>query len=98
SAGLDTECDLAIEAPGEPERQAIGDIRNGLIAEHLGIEPHALVEAIERSGSLIGAIDVYRDRERGLLPFEAMTDNGPAYPIFGTRLLDPAKPFGLLHR
>ena len=41
---------------------------------------------------------IAHDRERGLLPFEAMTDKGPAHPIFGTQLFDPAKPFRLLHR
>ena len=40
SAGLDTECDLAIEARNERERRAIRGIRDRLVAEHLGVDPH----------------------------------------------------------
>ena len=92
SIGLDTECDLAIEAAGDDERRAITGVRNRLIAEHLGIDPTALGDAIDREGSLVRAIDRHADGERGLRPFEAMSDTGPARPLFASRFLDPARP------
>ena len=40
SMGFDTECNLAIEARGEPRlRAAIAALRNRLLGEHLGCEP-----------------------------------------------------------
>ena len=43
SMGLDCECDLAIEAePGSDTAQAIRQLREQLLAEHLGVEPAAL--------------------------------------------------------
>jgi phosphatidylserine/phosphatidylglycerophosphate/cardiolipin synthase-like enzyme len=92
SIGLDTECDLAIEAAGDDERRAITGVRDRLIAEHLGIDPTALGHAIDREGSLVRAIDRHADGERGLRPFEAMSDTGPARPLFASRFLDPARP------
>ncbi len=58
SMGLDTECDLTIEALGRDDvRNAIRDLRAQLLGEHLGFEPARVRETIERTGSLRGAID-----------------------------------------
>ena len=73
SLGLDTECDLAVEArPGQPHvakvRHAILQVRDALLAEHLGVEKDELRRVIEsRGGSVIGAIDqLIRPRGRRL--------------------------------
>ena len=53
SMGLDTECDVAIEAGGAPAaRQAIRRLRDGLLAEHLGATPDQKQKRHERSGDL----------------------------------------------
>ena len=58
SMGVDTECDLAIEARGELHTmRAIADARNRLLAEHLGVPERSLHDAIARCGSLGNAID-----------------------------------------
>jgi phosphatidylserine/phosphatidylglycerophosphate/cardiolipin synthase-like enzyme len=46
SVGLDTECDLAIEAENEVERQSIARVRERLLAEHLGVGPERVAEAV----------------------------------------------------
>lgn len=94
SIGLDTECDLAIEAQTGTERQSITNLRNRLMTEHLDATPAHLADAIhEESGSLIRAVERLNRGARGLRPFEAMTDRGPSRPVLGTRLLDPQGPF-----
>ena len=93
SGGLDTECDLAIEAGNEVERRSIGRLRERLLAEHLGVSPETVAQALATAGSLTRAIDLLNHNARGLRPFGAMATSGPVRPIFGTRLLDPRKPF-----
>ena len=69
SMSLDTECNLAIEANGEPRvRAAIAALRSRLLGEHLDREPSMVAAAIERSGSLIGAIEALRGEGRSLRP------------------------------
>ena len=94
SIGLDTECDLAIEATDEHARAEIERLRDRLLAEHLDCEPQTLARTIQREGSLVAAIDRLNTRPRGLRPFEAMSDAGPDTPVFGTAILDPERPFG----
>jgi phosphatidylserine/phosphatidylglycerophosphate/cardiolipin synthase-like enzyme len=93
SGGLDTECDLAIEASNEGERRSIRRLRQRLLAEHLGVSPENVAEAIATEGSLSRAIDLLNHNARGLRPFAAVATSGPVRPIFGTGLLDPRRPF-----
>ena len=94
SMGLDSECDLAIEATGEEERRTIACLRDRLLAEHLETQPDIFTEVLEEAGgSLIRAIDRLNMAVRGLRPFGAMADDGPDAPAPGTGLLDPLEPF-----
>jgi phosphatidylserine/phosphatidylglycerophosphate/cardiolipin synthase-like enzyme len=92
SIGLDTECDLAVEAHDDPTRRAIARIRNGLLAEHLGARPASVREACEAGHSLIGAIDRLNRNARGLRPLPERDIGGPLRSIPGTWLLDPSRP------
>lgn len=96
SIGLDTECDLAIEATTDAARSAIASIQRELVAEHVDADPAAVDAAIAETGSVIGAIERLNTRPRGLRLFEAMSGKGPARPVFGTGLLDPKQPFAPL--
>jgi phospholipase D1/2 len=59
SMGFDTECDLALEADNREEvRQAIAQLRNSLLAEHLGVTAAKIAAALAQTNSLIGAIDL----------------------------------------
>ena len=93
SMGLDSECDLAIEADDNHARSAIERLRWRLIGEHLGACPDELAAQNERLGSMIGAIDHFNNNGRGFECFEALTKPGPTRPVLGTRILDPARPF-----
>ncbi|HEX2493705.1 MAG TPA: phospholipase D-like domain-containing protein, partial [Steroidobacter sp.] len=67
SMGLDTECDLTIEARElEAVRSPIRGLRAQLLAEHLGVKPQAVQEAIAASGSMIAAIERLRREDRTL--------------------------------
>ena len=78
SMGLDTECDLAVEATNDEERRRIIEIRNELVAHHLGVSADTLRGEVERHGSLIAAIDAAVGGEHTLEPIDP---NHPA-PIF----------------
>jgi phosphatidylserine/phosphatidylglycerophosphate/cardiolipin synthase-like enzyme len=93
SVGLDTECDLAIEAQDARTRRTIANIRDRLLAEHLAVRPDDVSGVSFETGSLVWAIDALNRKPRGLRAFEAMDDDGPSKPIFATRLLDPTRPF-----
>ncbi len=93
SIGLDTEVDLAIEGGTDGERATIVRLRNELVAEHLGVRPEGVAEIVLRTGSLIQAIKTLNTGPCRLCPFEAMSGVGPTRPVFGTRLLDPKRPF-----
>lgn len=94
SIGLDTECDLAIEANSDDMRQTIAHLRDDLLAEHLATSVDVFAQTVEEEGgSLIGAIERLNTCDRRLRVFEAMSDDGPAEPAIGTSLLDPLEPF-----
>ena len=50
SVGLDTECDLAIEAGSAAERRSIERLRSLLLAEHLGVDAEAVARALAEQG------------------------------------------------
>ncbi|MGO4386975.1 phospholipase D-like domain-containing protein [Microvirga sp. 2YAF29] len=94
SIGLDTECDLAIEACNDEIRKTIAHLRNDLLAEHLATSVDSFNSAVsEGGGSLIAAIERLNTCDRRLRTFDAMFDEGPMEPALGTGLLDPLEPF-----
>jgi phosphatidylserine/phosphatidylglycerophosphate/cardiolipin synthase-like enzyme len=68
SMGFDTECDILI-APGDNGAASIVSIRDGLIAEHLGVEVGRLQSEIRSCGSIIDAIEALRGSGRSLRPY-----------------------------
>jgi phosphatidylserine/phosphatidylglycerophosphate/cardiolipin synthase-like enzyme len=93
SVGLDTECDLAIEARSDADERSIARLRDRLLGEHLGLGPQQVAEAVAASGSIVQAVDQLNHNPRGLRPFDALATPGPTRPVVGTWLLDPRKPF-----
>ncbi|MGY1858279.1 phospholipase D-like domain-containing protein [Modestobacter sp. SYSU DS0290] len=76
SMGLDTECDLAVEAvEGQPGAERIAAtitaFRDRLLAEHLGCTPEEVADAIAGTGSLVQGIErLRRPVGRSLVVFE----------------------------
>jgi phosphatidylserine/phosphatidylglycerophosphate/cardiolipin synthase-like enzyme len=93
SVGLDTECDIAIEAMGDDDRRAIAGLRDRLLAEHLGTGPEAVARALAEEGSLVRAVEKLNHNPRRLKPFPAAGQEGPVTFVPGTGLLDPENPF-----
>ncbi len=94
SMGLDSECDLAIEATDEAMRESIAGVRSRLVGEHLDVAPELIAEATADKGSLIAAIEALNHNPRALRRFEP--GDGPTRLVLGTGIIDPAKPFELL--
>ena len=55
SMGADTECDLAVEARTDREREAVLEIRNRLLGEHCGVTAADVAAFLARHGSLVRA-------------------------------------------
>lgn len=92
SMGLDSECDLAIEAREDRTREAIARFRNDLLAEHLGVPIARVTEAISQRRSVRAAVEALRGGERTLSPIDL---DPPEWvedlaPELG--LLDPERP------
>jgi phospholipase D1/2 len=102
SMAFDTECNLAIEAGGDDVerlrvRNAIANLRNRLLGEHLAIEPEAIAMEMHRHGAparpnLIGAIEVLRHPGRSLCPIEPELPADLDALIPDYTLIDPERP------
>lgn len=95
SMGLDTECDLAIEARGDPRiARAIRDFRQALLSEHLDV-PAEHIERTEREvGSLHGAIEALQTEGRTLRKYERLDEPSEAL-LAVAEVADPEKPVSL---
>jgi phospholipase D1/2 len=96
SMGMDSECDLAVEAGGDaPARSGIRRIRHRLVAEHLGLAADAVSAKIERLGSLCALIDAHQATDRTLLPIEPVTDQVGEPSAVLRATVDPGEPLGV---
>lgn len=95
SMGLDTECDLTIQAGArEDVRQAIRGLRASLLAEHLGCEPEAVQRTIAQTGSLRGALSRLQREDRTLKPLTELAEI-PEPMLSVASVVDPEKPVAL---
>jgi phosphatidylserine/phosphatidylglycerophosphate/cardiolipin synthase-like enzyme/uncharacterized membrane protein YdjX (TVP38/TMEM64 family) len=96
SMGMDTECDLAVEARGNPEaRSGIRRIRDRLVAEHLDVPVDAVAPGIAREGSLRAFVDAQAHGEHTLLRIELPADPEPPPSEALRAVADPDAPAGL---
>ena len=100
SMGLDTECDLALEAPPDDAGRLahrIRALRHDILAEHLGVRPDEIETAEETAaGSLVQAIEkLRRPQGRSLHPVRAQPLTDLEEEVARKHLLDPerAQPF-----
>lgn len=92
SMGLDTECDVAMAAADTKQRDAIADIRNRLLAEHLGEDTETVAAALEEHGSLLRTVDDLSGDGRTLRPIDLsdVSDDRVAQTV--GQIADPEKP------
>lgn len=92
SMGLDTECDLAIEARNGATQKAIAHQRNRLLAEHLGATPERVAEQHAAEGSLTRAIEKLRGAGRALHMLDGTAPKWLDDMIPEARVVDPERP------
>jgi uncharacterized membrane protein YdjX (TVP38/TMEM64 family) len=98
SMGLDTECDLVLEAAGDARvHSVIDNFRNRLLGEHLGVEPGVIEAHLAHDGSLIRAIESLCGSGRTLVPltFRVTPDMDALIP--DTQIVDSDKPLDAEH-
>lgn len=94
SMGLDTECDLAIDAQADPRlAQAIARFRDGLLAEHLGATVEAVTRVREETGSLLAVLERLGGGERTLSPIEDTLEPWVDEMLPDQTVLDPTGPY-----
>jgi phosphatidylserine/phosphatidylglycerophosphate/cardiolipin synthase-like enzyme len=99
SMGLDTECDVFIDAarPGNAHVvPVITHLRHALLAEHCGITVEHLVAALDRHGSMAAAIDALPREGKRLEPFALRPLTEAEKTIADNALLDPERPEEIL--
>ena len=95
SMGLDTECDVAIEARGDPRiARVIRDFRHSLLAEHLATTRERVDEAVREAGSTSEAIERLATDGRSLRRYERL-DEPPEALVAVAGVADPEKPVSL---
>jgi phospholipase D1/2 len=93
SMGLDTECNLAIEAAGDPRvQQAIRDLRHRLLAEHLGADPATIARTEDETRSLLQTIRDRQNSGRTLEPLDPKVSEGLDASIPVSDVIDPERP------
>jgi phosphatidylserine/phosphatidylglycerophosphate/cardiolipin synthase-like enzyme/uncharacterized membrane protein YdjX (TVP38/TMEM64 family) len=93
SMGLDTECDLAIEAADEPHvTWFAASLRSRLVAEHLGVPLPRVTGLFRRTGSLLQTIEALRGAPRTLEPLVEMADGWLARTLPAETVLDLERP------
>lgn len=94
SMGLDTECDLAIEANGQEQVSGyIRRLRTELLAQHLDCDPAALEQAEQEHGSLVEAIEQLRGGDRSLRELDWEVPENIDDLVPDSALVDPSEPF-----
>lgn len=92
SMGVDTECDVAVEARGQSHVSAgIRRIRDRLVAEHLAMPVEAVTSRLEH-GSLCALIDSRADAEHTLVPIELTLGEDAESSEALRAVADPAEP------
>ncbi len=99
SMGLDTECDVFIDAarPGNGHASAaITSLRHTLLAEHCGLEPSQVTALLDEQGSMAAMIDRLAQRNSGagkrLAPFALRPLTDAEKAVADNALLDPERP------
>ena len=93
SMGVDTECDLAVDAAGDPRIEAgVRQIRTRLLAEHLGLSVETVARELDAGMTLRSLVDAGLERDHTLVPLELPAET-EAEPPPGLRdAADPDEP------
>jgi phosphatidylserine/phosphatidylglycerophosphate/cardiolipin synthase-like enzyme len=99
SMGLDSECDVTIDAALPANREtgsAIAVLRHRLLAEHLGCSDAQFAEAERQASSMVDAIELLRGEGKTLELLDMETLGATKEFIAANELLDPERPDAML--
>ncbi|ABS62760.1 SNARE associated Golgi protein [Parvibaculum lavamentivorans DS-1] len=94
SMGMDSECDLAVEADSGDGREAVLAALGRLLGEHCGADPARIVATLRESDSLFTAMDNCGSKTRRLNPVEDATDLSGETASAIEAVADPVQPIG----
>lgn len=92
SLGLDSECDVIIDAAlgsSQHVSRTIAHLRNTLLAEHLGSEPDTVAETLTECGSLLATIEKLRGQGRTLEELDLVAPGPLEEYLAENEVLDP---------
>lgn len=95
SLGLDSECDMFVDAarPGNGHARAgITKLRHALLAEHLGLPRREVEAALERNPSMLALIENAPRKGKYLEPFALRPLGETERAVADNALLDPERP------
>ena len=92
SMGLDTECDLAVEAKEPATENSIAYLRNRLLAEHLGVSPEKVAQEHLAERSLVKAIEKLRGGKRTFGILDGSVSPALDDMIPEAAIIDPERP------
>jgi phospholipase D1/2 len=92
SMGLDTECDLAVEAADPSTMDSIARLRNQLLAEHLGTSPGKVAETHAEEGLLARAIEKLGGGHRSLEILDGSVSAALDAMVPEAAVVDPERP------
>jgi len=96
SMGMDTECDLAVESGGASEVQAgIRQVRDRLVAEHLGMPVEEVTRQLEEKGSFASLFDGRKTFDHTLVRIELPSEPSPAPSEALRAAADPDEPLAV---
>jgi phosphatidylserine/phosphatidylglycerophosphate/cardiolipin synthase-like enzyme/uncharacterized membrane protein YdjX (TVP38/TMEM64 family) len=91
SMGMDTECDVTLEARGDAKlAAAVASFRDCLLAEHMATEEREISRAIRETGSISAAVHALRSGEKCLKRLEAPEPSEAEIAL--ARVGDPGEP------
>lgn len=92
SMGADTECDLTIEAADDRQRRDIARVRNRLLADHCGVDPDEVAEALAANPSLVDLVDSLSRNGHRLKPIDDGALDTGLFSRLAERVADPSRP------
>jgi phosphatidylserine/phosphatidylglycerophosphate/cardiolipin synthase-like enzyme/uncharacterized membrane protein YdjX (TVP38/TMEM64 family) len=92
SMGVDSECDVAVEAATDEHRKGIRGMLCRLLGEHLGSGPEVIDAALARNESLISIVENGGRGDRGLAALPSHKTHGEALGEALNLVADPERP------
>lgn len=97
SMGLDSECDLIVEAGDGRARELVASMRDRLLGEHMGVEPAVVAAALRDGGSLCRLVDqpppCTTEPPRALVPLPQECRAPLDFTLLDGAMVDPPEPW-----